>query len=83
MADRRSDTRDHPIRRALAGVALVLIGGLTLGFLVFVSNSQSDGAVHLMMSLGLAGSALLSAIAQGLVFLGGWMLWKSARRRAR
>jgi high-affinity Fe2+/Pb2+ permease len=83
MGERKSDTREHAIRRALVGVALVLVGGLTLGFLVFVSNSQSSGAEHLMMSLGLAGSALLSAIAQGLVFLGGWMLWKSAHRRAR
>lgn len=83
MAERTPDTRDHPIRRALVGVALVLAGGLTLGLLIFVSNSQSEGATRLMMSLGLAGSALLSAIAQGLVFFGGWMLWKLARRRAR
>jgi hypothetical protein len=83
MAERTSDTRDRPVRRALAGVALVLAGGLTLGFLVFVSNSQSPGATHLMMSLGLAGSALLSAIAQGLVFWGAWMVWQVARRRAR
>lgn len=83
MAERTSDDRDQTIRHGLTGLALVLAGALTLGLLVFVSNSQSAGAEHLMMSLGLAGSALLSAIAQGVIFLGGWMLWKAAHRRAR
>ena len=72
-----------PLRRALSGVALILAGALTLGFLVFISNSRDPGATHLMMSVGLAGSALLSAIAQGLIFFGGWTLWKAARRRSR
>ena len=80
MAERTSDPRHQPMWRALLGVALMATGLLALGFLVFVSNSQ--GAEHLMMSLGLAGSAMLSATAQGLIFVGAWMVWK-ARRGAR
>jgi hypothetical protein len=81
MADRTSET--HTIRRALTGAALMLVGALTIGFMVFISNSQSEGAERLMMGLGLAGSALLSATAQGLIFWGGWMFWQAMRRRTR
>lgn len=80
MDQRTADDRNLPMRRAVLGAALMVAGALTLGFLVFVSNSR--GTEHLMMSLGLAGSAMLSATAQGLIFLGAWMVWK-ARRRAR
>jgi hypothetical protein len=69
------------MRRAVGGVVLMAIGAVTLGFLVFVSNSQ--GSESLMMSLGLAGSAMLSATAQFLIFLGAWMVWKAAHRRTR
>jgi len=83
MAEGTSDKREQSVRSALAGLVLMLVGALTLGALVYISNSRSEGAAHLMISLGLAGSAMLSAIAQGLVFLGGWMLWKATRRQAR
>jgi hypothetical protein len=81
MADRTSET--HTIRRAVTGAGLMLVGALTIGFMVFISNSLSAGAERLMMGLGLAGSALLSATAQGLIFWGGWMLWQAMRRRTR
>jgi hypothetical protein len=83
MDERTLERREHPVRGALFGAALILVGALTLGFLVFVSNSQEPGAERLMMSLGLAGSAMLSATAQGLIFWGAWRVWKAARRRAR
>lgn len=78
--ERSGDDRRRPIRGALVGVALIVAGAFTLGALVFVSNSPSAGATRLMMSVGLAGSALLSAIAQGLVFGGAYLLWKAAHR---
>ena len=81
MDDRASGDRNHPMRRALWGAALMVAGALLLGFLVFISNSQ--GAERLMMSLGLAGSAMLSATGQFLLLLGAWMVWKAGRRRTR
>ena len=80
MAERTSET--HTIRRAVTGAALMLTGALAIGFLVYISNSQSEGAERLLMGLGLAGSAMLSATAQGLIFWGGWMLWQAMRRRS-
>ena len=80
MDERTSQHRNQSIWSALVGVALVLIGASTLGFLVFISNSQ--GAEHLMIALGLAGSAMLSATAQALIFIGAWMVWKARKRQA-
>ena len=81
MDDRASGDRNHPMRSALWGAALMVAGALLLGFLVFISNSQ--GSERLMMSLGLAGSAMLSATGQFLLLVGAWMVWKSGRRRTR
>jgi len=73
-------TRSAPVRRAVIGAALVVIGVLAIAALVYISNSRAPEAERAMIGLGLAGSALASAVAQALIFLGGWMLW-SARRR--
>ena len=81
MDDRTSGNRTHPARRALWGAALMVAGALMLGFLVFVSNDQ--GSERLMMALGLAGSAMLSATAQFMILAGAWMVWKATRRRTR
>jgi hypothetical protein len=81
MDDRTSDARNRPARRRLWGVVLMVLGALLLAFLVFISNDQ--GSERLMMSLGLAGSAMLSATAQFMLLLGAWMLWKAGRRRPR
>ncbi|CAN7576720.1 hypothetical protein LJR225_004293 [Phenylobacterium sp. LjRoot225] len=83
MGEPTSDDPALSIRRKLAGAVMVLVGGLTLVALVFISNSQNPTAAHMMFSLGLAGSALLSATAQGLIFAGAWMLWRATRRRPR
>ncbi|CAN7218408.1 hypothetical protein LJR219_000728 [Phenylobacterium sp. LjRoot219] len=81
MAQTHSGGR-APLRQALAGAALFLVGALTIAVLIYISNSQEPGAVQAMMDLGLAGTALISAIAQGLVFWGGWLIWRATRRRA-
>jgi hypothetical protein len=64
-------------------LAFVLVGGLGLAALFFISNSRSEGAERAMIGLGLAGSVLASAIAQTLVVVGLWLLWRAAGRRAR
>jgi hypothetical protein len=69
------------MKRAVLGGLLMAAGALTLAFLVFISNSA--GAERLMMSLGLAGSAMLSATAQGMIFVGAWLVWKARRRGTR
>lgn len=83
MDEGTSGGREHSIRPTLTGAAMVLVGALTIGALVFISNSRSPAAAHMMMSLGLAGSSLLSATAQALIFAGAWMLWRERRRRTR
>ena len=82
MAEPQSRDR-APVRRVLTGAALFLVGALTIAALIFISNSQDPAAVKAMMDLGLAGSALVSATAQLLIFLGGWMVWRATRRRRR
>jgi hypothetical protein len=80
MAER--DSRDGaPLRRALLGGLCFLVGAVTIGLLIFISNSQNPTAVQAMMDLGLAGTALVSATAQLLIFLGGWLVWRATRRR--
>lgn len=76
------DSRDRaPLRRVLAGALLFLAGALIIAMLIFISNSQDAAAVQAMMDLGLAGTALISATAQLLIFWGGWMIWRATRRR--
>lgn len=82
MAETQSGDR-APVRHVLAGAALFLVGVLTIAALIYISNSQDPAAVKAMMDLGLAGTALVSAMAQLLVFLGGWMIWRATRRRRR
>ena len=83
MADARSQPRAASLARALLGLAFVLVGGLGLAALFVISNSRSEGAERAMIGLGLAGSVLASAIAQTLVVVGLWLLWRAAGRRAR
>lgn len=81
MAEARSETRSTPLRRGFAGAALVVVGLLGLAGLFYISNSRTEAAERAMIELGLAGSVLLSAIAQGLVVIGVWLLWRAARRK--
>lgn len=72
-----------PVRDVVVGALVFLVGALTIGVLIFINNSRDPAAVKVMMDLGLAGSAMVSATAQLLVFLGGWMIWRGMRRRRR
>jgi len=79
-----TDSRDRAqVRHAVAGALLFLVGALTIAVLILINNSQDPAAVKVMMDLGLAGTALVSATAQLFVFLGGWMVWRATRRRGR
>lgn len=70
----------NPVRGAL-GVVLALIGSLLLTGLFLISNSSDPAMERLMFRLGLALAGLLSALGQGLVFFGIWLLWSAARGR--
>lgn len=72
-----------PVRDVVVGALVFLVGALTIGVLIFINNSRDPAAVKVMMDLGLAGSAMVSATAQLLVFLGGWLIWRGMRRRRR
>jgi hypothetical protein len=80
VADARSQLRGASLARGALGLAFVLAGGAGLVALFYISNSRSAGAEHAMISLGLAGSVLASAVAQTLVVVGIWLLWRAARR---
>jgi hypothetical protein len=82
MAEMHSG-RLTPMRQAVVGAVLFLAGALTIALLIYISNSQSPTAERAMMGLGLAGTALVSATAQALVFWGAWKIWRATRRRAR
>lgn len=81
VAEARSDLRKAPLARAVTGLLLVLVGGAALGALVYISNSRSPSAERAMIGLGLAGSVLVSGIAQAMVIIGLWMVWRATRRR--
>jgi|GEM_PF-4880072 len=73
---------EHPNPgRAALGVVLALAGSLLLTALVYMTNSTEPSLERLMFQLGLALTGLLSALGQGLVFFGLWLLWSAARGR--
>lgn len=79
MAEARPKLPNAALSRALLGLVLVVVGGGVLVWLFYISNSRSAGAEHAMITLGLAGSVLSSAIAQTLVVVGLWLLWRAYR----
>lgn len=81
MTDARSEPRTAAATRALLGLIMVLVGAGGLFALFFISNSRAPAAEHAMISLGLAGSVLSSAIAQTLLVVGIWLLWRAFRRK--
>jgi hypothetical protein len=83
LADAGSrEVRTAPLRQGVLGLVFVVVGAAVLAGLVFISNSRAPAAEHAMISLGLAGSVLVSALAQGLVIVGIWLLWRATRRGA-
>jgi hypothetical protein len=76
-----SRTRTASLAQAVLGLVLVLVGAVTLGGLFVMSNSRAPALENAMISLGLAGSVLISATAQALLVVGLWLLWRIGRRR--
>ncbi|WP_334161184.1 hypothetical protein [Phenylobacterium sp.] len=73
---------EHPnVGRAALGAVLAVAGSLLLTGLFLVSNSSDPAMEQLMFRIGLALAGLLSALGQGLVFFGIWLLWSAARGR--
>ena len=78
--DARAEPHSAPLVRAVLGLALVLSGGAGLAALLYIGNSRTPAAERALIGLGLAGSVLASAVAQALVVVGLWLLWRAARR---
>ncbi len=71
------------IGQAVGGGVLALAGAVGLALLFFVTNSRDPDAQRLAFQLGLAGSAVLSALAQAMLFAGAWLMGRAAHRRER
>jgi hypothetical protein len=74
-------SRQSRIAPTLVGLVLTLVGAVALGVLFYISNSRDPAAERAMIGLGLAGSVLVSAVAQAMVVVGLWMLWRVTRRK--
>jgi alkylhydroperoxidase/carboxymuconolactone decarboxylase family protein YurZ len=79
--------RPEPIRNpawplAVVGAVLALGGGALLVGLFVVVYGESALLSSYALRLGLAGTTLVSAIAQIAVFVGAGMVWRASRRRA-
>ena len=75
-----SGSRPKAVRAAVTGVILVLAGSLALLALVYIGNSRSSLAERALIDVGLAGSVLISALAQVAVLFGVWLLWRAVHR---
>ena len=67
--------------RAALGAAMVVAGVMTLAWLVYIGNSTSPAAERALIAVGLAGGALISAMAQAAILIGAWMFWTTRRGR--
>lgn len=65
--------------RALAGITMVIAGVGVLVMLVIVNNCLSAVCQRALFSIGLAGAAALSAIAQVMAGVGAWLFWTALR----
>lgn len=80
MAQAGSQEHRSTAWNVFAGATMVVVGVLALAWLVYIGNSSAPAAERAMIRVGLAGAAMLSAVAQGLVLAGGWLLWRAGRR---
>jgi hypothetical protein len=76
----RRGRRANTLLHEAAGALMALTGSLVLLGLVYISNDPAPFAEHLLFSLGLALTSLISAAAQILVIVGIVVLWNAARR---
>jgi hypothetical protein len=74
------DSRASVVLHEAVGALMALVGSLVLFGLVYISNDPAPFAEHLLFSLGLALTSLISAAAQVLVIGGIVILWNAARR---
>lgn len=65
---------------ATLGVVCLLAGLTALAGIAMAIYGDCADCQHWAMRLGLAQSLLGSALAQSLIMLGGWMLWRALRR---
>jgi hypothetical protein len=80
LTDARSQGRRPSLASAVLGLAFVLIGAGALVGLFYIGDSRTPAAEHAMITLGLAGSVLASAVAQTLLVVGLWLIWRATRR---
>lgn len=68
--------------RGLAGAILMVLGAAGLIALQIAVSSDTAPFGRLQIALGLAGAPLLSALAQGLLLVGAWLIWSAFRRES-
>jgi len=66
-------------KRALStfGGVSILAGGLVIGAIVLIAYARPD----LGYKIGLAGMVSSAAIAQVMILVGGWLVWRALRDR--
>lgn len=76
------EPRRHAVEQAIGGVGLALAGAAGMAALFYITNSRDPLAQRAGFQLGLAGVALLSAVAQAMLFAGAWLMGRAAHRRS-
>lgn len=64
----------------LTGLVLVLLGSLVLSAVAFITYGDAPALEKALFDLGIAWIAALSALGQGSVLVGAWLLWRGGRR---
>lgn len=73
--------RGSTLAQVIFGLLLLVTGLAGMAALIVVTYGDSATAQAWSLRLGLSLSLLLSAVAQTMVLAGGWLLWRSNRRR--
>ena len=68
----------NPVQ-ACVGLAILMAGLGGMAALMFVIYGDSAACQAWALRLGITLTLLLSAIAQAMMLLGGWLLWRAAR----
>jgi uncharacterized membrane protein YedE/YeeE len=61
------------------GAVLALLGSAGLSALVWMTYDHSRAAERMLFGLGFGLTGLASALAQGLILFGLWLLWSAGR----
>lgn len=72
--------RGSNLAQVIFGLVFLLAGLTGMAALIAVTYGDSAASQALALRLGLTLSLLLSAVAQTLVLLGAWLLWRSNHR---